>query len=468
MDLDALTLAQARKLLARREISALELTNYYLERIHQYDGGVNAFITVTAEHAREQARQADARFAQGVTGGTLNGIPLAVKDLIDVQGERTTAGSRISNEIATSDAETVARVRHAGAVLLGKTGLHEYAYGVTSENPHFGDVCNPWNERYSPGGSSGGSGAAVSARLCLGALGTDTGCSIRLPAAFCGVSGLKPTYGRVSVGGIIPLSWSNDHAGPFAQTAEDCALLLNVLAGYDPRDPTSVDQPVPDFGAEIEQPLSGLRFATGGDYFAQDVDAEILQAVDRVEAELRALGALQVDKKLDLGEEMFATNRLILRAEAATYHRENMVQRPQDYGPDILRRLQSVQKVSLTDYVLARRKQVELIRALELWFQDVDILVVPSTRVPPQLRGADVVPMAEHLTAFTAPFDVTGFPAISIPCGFTQSGLPIGVQLVGRRWDEPLILRAAHQYQQVTDWHARIPNLPLKQKDAST
>lgn len=459
MNPTALTLSAARQLLARREISALELTDLYLERISRYDGSINAFITVTAEHAREQARTADAAFARGETIGALNGIPLAVKDLIDVRGERTTAGSRIVDEVAQTDAAVIARLRAAGAVFLGKVGLHEFAYGVTNENAHFGDVRNPWNVEHIAGGSSGGSAASVSARTSLGALGTDTGGSIRLPAALCGVTGIKPTYGRVSLRGIIPLSWSNDHAGPLAQTAEDCALLLNVLAGYDPQDPVSVDRPVPDYTATLAQPLAGLKFATGGDYFVREVNAEILEAVRKAEETFEALGARRVDKKLDAEAEMFATNRLMLRAEAAAWHRENMTARPQDYGADVLKRLQSAEKVTRTDYVLARRKQVELIRALELWFGDVDFLLTPSTRIPASRRGADAVQLAEHLTAFTAPFDVTGFPAISIPCGFTADGLPIGAQLVGRRWDEALILRAAHQYQQVTDWHSRLPPL---------
>ncbi|MCI0476796.1 MAG: hypothetical protein L0Y55_11155, partial [Anaerolineales bacterium] len=315
----------------------------------------------------------------------------------------------------------------------------------------------PWDHTRVPGGSSGGSAVAVSARLCLGALGTDTGGSIRIPSALCGVTGIKPTYGRVSVRGVVPLSWSNDHAGPIAQTAQDCALLLNVLAGYDAQDPASVNIPAPDFTRTLNDSLCGLRFVVPKGYFEEKVDAQILDAVEQAARVLEELGAVRVDKKFVAAPDMFQLNRVILRSEALAYHRNYLATQADAYGADVLKRLREGEAITTAEYAVARRVQTELVRAFELWFYDVDLLVIPTTRTPAPLSGTDPLEMAQHLTAFTAPFNVTGFPAISLPCGFTREGLPIGLQIVGARWREDLLLRAAHQYQLTTDWHGKMP-----------
>ncbi len=454
------TLASARAALAAREISSVELTDFFLERIAQYDSKLNTFITITAERAREQARRVNKARARGEAHGALAGIPLAIKDLFDWRGLATTAGSKVMRDnIAQDDAHVVSDLLTQHAVLLGKNNMHEFAFGVTNENPHFGAVHNPWNLEHLPGGSSGGGAAAVAARLCLGALGSDTGGSIRIPAALCGITGLKPTYGRVSLRGVVPLSWSNDHAGPLAQTAEDCALILQAIAGYDEHDPVSANVPVPNFSATLNDSLRGLRFATPRAYFEQEVDEEILRAVRDAERVFEELGAVRIEKNLSRAQEMFEMNRVTLRVEAATFHRKWLETREQDYGADVYTRLKSFQTIRADEYALAKRRQVDLTRALDLFFDDIDFFITPTTRIPAPRIGSDALNLAQHLTAFTAPFDVTGVPAISIPCGFTREGLPIGLQIVGRAWNETRILQVAHQFQQVTDWHRRMPLL---------
>ncbi len=460
MDPTAFTLAAARAALTRGEITALELTDFYLERIARLDTTLNSFILVAAEPARARARQADAERAQGILRGALQGIPLAVKDLFDLRGVPTTAASKILREsIAAADSAVVTNLYAHGAVLLGKNNLHEFAYGVTNENPHFGAARNPWRLDRITGGSSGGGAAAVAARLCLGAIGSDTGGSIRIPAALCGVTGLKPTYGRVSLRGAIPLSWSNDHAGPLAQTAEDCALILQAIAGYDELDPSSANVPASDFSARLQEPLRGLRFVAPRGYFEANVDDEILRAVRAAERALEDLGATRVEKELPDGTAMFEANRVTLRVEAAAYHRVWMETRQNEYGADVYARLASFETIRADEYAQARRRQAELTRALDLFFDDIDFFITPTTRIPAPRIGSDAVALASHLTAFTAPFDVTGVPALSLPCGFTRDDLPIGLQIVGRAWNEARVLQVAHQYQQVAAWHSQMPPL---------
>jgi aspartyl-tRNA(Asn)/glutamyl-tRNA(Gln) amidotransferase subunit A len=452
------TLAAAGRALRAREISSLELTDSFLSRITSLNPALNAFITVTADTARAEAKRADDELARGTDRGALHGIPLALKDLFDTRGVRTTAGSKFFRDrIPSDDAAVTARLRDAGAVLLGKLNMHEWAFGVTNDNPHFGPTRNPWDLDRIPGGSSGGSAAAVAARMCLGAMGSDTGGSIRLPSALCGVTGLKPTFGRVSLFGVIPLSWSMDHAGPIAQTAEDCALLLQGIAGYDPRDPAAVDAPVPDYSAALHQSLAGIRLAAPSGYFAAEVDSEVLDAVQVATRVLAAGGAAINQKEMEFAGDMFQTNRAVLNAEAAAFHRERMETGAADFGADVLARLRLGAAISTPEYVRARRHQLELRRALEIYFSDVDLLATPTTRVVAPRFGSDALAMSQHLTPFTAPFNLAGFPAISLPCGLNREGLPIGLQLVARPWAEALLLRAAHQYQLATDWHKRQP-----------
>ncbi|MGB8647164.1 MAG: amidase, partial [Anaerolineae bacterium] len=340
MDTMDLTLSQANRLLRERKTSAQELTDFYLARIAALDPTLHAFITITADAARAAARQADEERARGVDRGPLHGIPIALKDLFDTCDAPTTAGSKIlRGRIPAEDATVVTRLRQAGAVVLGKTNMHEWAFGVTNDNPHFGRALNPWDAGRAPGGSSGGSAIAIAARLALGALGSDTGGSIRIPSSVCGITGLKPTYGRVSLRGVIPLSWSMDHAGPMAQTAEDCALLLQVIAGYDAQDPASADMPVPDYARGLTQSLAGLRIAAPGGYFASPVNAEVAAAVARAASVLEQQGARLVAKEMPFAEELFQMNRTILSAEAAAVHQERMDKQSEDFGADVRTRL---------------------------------------------------------------------------------------------------------------------------------
>lgn len=454
-----LTIAAAGRALRARKVSSLELTDFALARIESLNPALNAFITVTADAARAEARRADDELLHATDRGPLHGIPIALKDLFDTKGVRTTAGSKILGERIPAENSTVAlRLRESGAVLLGKLNMHEWAFGVTNDNSHFGPTRNPWDPRRIPGGSSGGSAAAVAARLCLGSMGSDTGGSIRLPSALCGVTGLKPTFGRISLHGVIPLSWSMDHAGPIAQTAEDCAALLQCVAGYDALDPGAVDSPVPDYLADLNRPLAGIRLAVPSGYFEEQVDPEVLKAVQAAIRVLAESGAAIVRKDMAFAEDMFLTNRAVLNAEAAAYHRERLQTQAQDFGADVLTRLRIGEAIPTADYVRSRRHQLELRRTLEVYFNDVDLVATPTTRAVAPQFGSDAVAMAQHLAAFTAPFNLSGFPAISIPCGLNHEGLPMGLQLVARPWAESLVLQAAHQYQLVTDWHKRQPS----------
>ncbi len=460
MNFTDLTLAEAARELRAGDTSASELTDFFLDRIATLNPRLNAFLLVTPDGAHAEAVKADDELAHGGYRGPLHGIPLGVKDLFAMNKVPLSAGSKIlRGTISAEDAAATAHLREAGAVLLGKLNMHEFAYGVTNENPHYGNAVNPWDPDRIPGGSSGGSAAAVAARLCLGTLGTDTGGSIRIPAALCGVTGLKPTYGRVSLRGVYPLSWSMDHAGPITQTAQDAALLLQAIAGYDPLDPASTDIPVPDYTASLNLPITGVRLAGPSGYFAADVDAEVANPVAAAIQVLEQAGATRVDRELSFGEDLFLTNRTVLSAEAAALHQPYLETRAEDYGADVLKRLRNGERISTPEYARARRRQVELRRELESFFSEVDLLATATTRVPAPRIGADAVAMSQHMTAFTGPFNLTGFPAISIPCGFTKSGLPIGLQLVARPWNEALLLQVAHQYQQRTDWHKQMPNV---------
>lgn len=461
MELTALTITEAAGLLARGEISPVELTQAFLRRIEELTRALNCFITLTADAALQSARQAEAEIRGGDYRGTLHGIPLALKDLYETRGVRTTAGSKFfSDNVPSTDAVVVDRLGFAGATLLGKLNMHEIALGVTNNNPHFGACHNPWNLDCTPGGSSGGSAAALAAGLCLGSLGSDTGGSIRIPASLCGVVGLKPTYGRVSLRGVIPLSWSLDHAGPMARRVKDVAVLLQAIAGYDPHDPASVDVQVPDYLAEIDQGVRGWRIALANDGFMKRADAEVLEAVHTAAQVFTRLGAEVIPTGLSNGRDAALNNGLIVTSEAAAFHRQHLAEHPEDFGADVRQRLQTGAAYTSTEYVLARRTQAELRRLFELFFNDYDVLLTPTTPLPaPLLDGPDAVEQARTLTRFTAPFNLTGLPALSLPCGFTRDGLPIGMQIVARPWAEAALLRAGQAYEAATEWHLRRPEL---------
>jgi aspartyl-tRNA(Asn)/glutamyl-tRNA(Gln) amidotransferase subunit A len=391
----------------------------------------------------------------------LHGIPLALKDLYETRGVRTTAGSSFfADNVPSANAVIVQRLEAAGMVLLGKLNMHEIALGVTNNNPHFGACHNPWSLDCTPGGSSGGSAAALAAGLCPGSLGSDTGGSIRIPAALCGVVGLKPTYGRASLRGVIPLSWSLDHPGPMARRVKDAAILLQAIAGFDSLDPASVDVPVPDYLAEIDGGVRGWRIALANDAFLTRADPEVLEMVHTAAQIFRGLGAEVIPTGLPNGRDAALNNGLIVTSEAAAFHRERLEKSPEGFGEDVRQRLQIGAAYTSTEYILARRTQAELRRLFELFFDEYDILLTPTTPIPaPPLDGPNAIEQARTLTRFTAPFNLTGLPALSLPCGFTRDGLPIGLQIVARPWAEAALLRAGQAYEAATGWHLRRPEV---------
>jgi aspartyl-tRNA(Asn)/glutamyl-tRNA(Gln) amidotransferase subunit A len=441
----------------KRALSAVELTTDCLARIERLNPKLNAFISVTAESALAAARQAEAEIRSGDCRGPLHGIPLALKDLIDTAGVRTTAASLLfKDRIPAQDAEIVRRLKAAGAVLLGKQNLHEFAYGGSSMISAFGEVRNAWNREHITGGSSGGSATAVAAGLGYGAIGTDTAGSVREPAALCGVVGLKPTYGRVSARGVIPLSTSLDHVGPIARTVADVTVIFAAIAGYDRADKASVDAPVEDYVAALGKNLQPLRVGIPTEFFFEDLDAEVASATNHALSGLAAMGAEIRDIELPV-----PTDRTLQIAEAYAVHAEFVARDPELYQPETLRRIRTGQNVSPETVLECRRDLERARRDIVSIFADVDVLVTPTTPiVAPTIaelkQNPDLLrPQELLLLRNTRPINVWGLPAISVPCGFTEGGLPIGLQIIGPHWGEAGVLQVAHAYEQATTWHKR-------------
>jgi aspartyl-tRNA(Asn)/glutamyl-tRNA(Gln) amidotransferase subunit A len=448
MDPITLTIVSALALLDSGEIAGHDLTDTCLRQIERLNPELNAFIQLLGpERSGAQSK------------GSLAGIPLAVKDLYDLAGYPTTAGTTFFREqIVEHDAAVVEKLRAEGAVIVGKTNTHEIAYGVTGVNPHFGTCRNPWDTTRIPGGSSSGSAVAVASGMCLGALGTDTGGSIRIPAALCGVVGLKPTTGRVSLRGVFPLSWNLDHGGPIARTVRDAAILLQAIGGYDPLDPASVHAPVDDYLGNLEGGVHGWRVAVAAGEYFDGLDAEVAAAFTQAVGVFADLGAAVTHFDLSFLREAALANGQMIGADAAAFHRERMATKPEGFGADVRQRLEIGAKLSGSEYSLARRTQSEMRRRMELLFSEYDILLTPTVPIPaPPIEGADAIEQARRLTRFTAPFNLTGLPALSVPCGFTASHLPVGLQIVSRHWGEAKILQAGQAYEGVTGWHAKAP-----------
>ena len=469
-DRTGLTLSEASQLVHSKKVSPVELTHECLSRIERLNPKLNAFITVTADSALAEARQAEAEIQHGRWRGPLHGIPIALKDLVDTAGVHTTAASGVfKDRVPTEDAEIVRRLKAAGAVFLGKLNLQECAYGGSSAISYFGTVHNPWNLDYSSGGSSGGSAVAVAARLCFAAIGTDTGGSIRQPSAYCGVVGLKPTYGRVSTSGIIPLSWSLDHVGPITRTAMDAALMLEVIAGYDPEDTTSIDAPVPDYAATIADTTSSLRLGIPRAYFYDELHPEIQAAMEAALSVLKTITASEHDVAPPLTDATYSSwmdpYGAIFTAEAYAYHKDYIARNPELYQAPTLKRLRVGADVTTATYIQSRRRLDQVRRTIAQAFNSVDLLITPTVRVPPftiaDLQAdADTV-RAKELAMLhnTRPWNFAGLPTISVPSGFTRTGLPIGMQITGPPGGEATILRLAYAYEQATEWHKRKPNL---------
>jgi aspartyl-tRNA(Asn)/glutamyl-tRNA(Gln) amidotransferase subunit A len=451
----------AAEQLRRKRISPVELTKAYLTQIERLNPSLNAFITVIAESALASARKAEFEIQRGHWRGPLHGIPIALKDLFDTAGVPTTAGSALyKDRVPAEDAEVVLKLNAAGAVILGKTNMHEFAYGGTSAVSHFGAVRNPWDAARIAGGSSGGSAVAVAARLCCGALGSDTAASIRQPAAFCGIVGFKPTYGLVSTHGVIPLAWTFDHVGPLTRTVADAAIILQAIAGYDAMDVASRQMSIPDYVAALRAKVVSMRIGVAREFFFADLDPEIDAAMNEALRVLQKLTAGIRDVVLPVSgqEELRAAVRA---AEAYTYHAKFVERSPEAYQPETLQRIRAGRDVTTPAYIEGRR-QVELARrTLGKVFETVDVIVTPTTAVTPPLL-ADVMKDVNASMALggrtirnTSPFNVTGWPTISVPCGFTRSGMPIGLQISGPPEQDAVVLRLAHAYEQATNWHTR-------------
>ena len=465
-DIFYLSLREVSDLLRARTLSPIEILEAAIARTEQLEHRIHAYITTMFESARFEAREAEREIAAGTWRGPLHGVPIALKDNFWTRGVRTTAGSKIlSDFVPAEDGAVVARLRAAGAVITGKANMHEWAIGGTTTNPHYGATHNPWAHDRIPGGSSGGSAAAVAAGLCYAALGTDTIASIRHPASSCGVVGLKGTFGRVSMFGIVPLSWSLDHAGPIARTVEDAALVMNAIAGYDSRDTTSAAVPAPDFTDGIRDALTGLRIGVPQTYFFERVDPEVRAAVQAAIEVLRDRGAHIVGVDFPTAPQAIVLFPFLSRPEAASFQGEYLRTRSEDYG-DVRWNVELGEMILATDYLRAQRLRTAMRLELDRLFETIDALVTPTARAVAypigrpfaEVDGQPIDPFNLSV-GLTAPFTLTGSPAISVPCGFNSEGLPIGLQIVARAWNEAMVLRIGAAYERATPWHDRHPVL---------
>ncbi len=462
------SIAELAPLIQKKEVSPVDLTQQVLSRIEKLQPHLNSFITVTAQAAIEAAQAAEKEIAAGNYRGPLHGIPISIKDLFATRGVRTTAGSKVlANWVPDHDATSVARLRSAGAIIVGKTNMHEFAYGVTNDNPHYGPARNPWDPRLITGGSSGGSGAAVASSQSIASLASDSGGSIRIPSAVCGTVGLKPTYGRVSRFGAIPLAWSLDHVGPITRTVEDAAILLSILAGPDPKDSSASNRAVPDYRAALTGNIAGMRLGISREYFFDHVDPEIRHAVEGAVTKLQGLGAKSLQVSIPHLENCAAMEAHITLAEATSYHEPYLRTKADDYGSGVRTDLEAGRFLLATDYVKSQRARVLLQKDFRAVFEQVDVVVSPALPAFPPTVGDVYVQsgdLREHIIdaflRFNIPYDLTGLPAISVPCGFSSHGLPIGLQVAGPAFEEARVLMVAHAYEQNTDWHLRRPPSP--------
>ena len=451
MNPQTLTLPEQRELIKSRQISASDIAAACYRQIERLNPTLNAFITVIPPTGEEP---------QGK--GHLMGIPIAVKDLYDTKGIRTTGGSKFfSDNVPAEDAFVVEKIKDSGGLIIGKTNTHEIALGVTNNNPHFGACLNPWDTTRIPGGSSGGSAVAVATGMASAAIGTDTGGSIRIPAALCGVVGLKPTYGRISLRGVLPLSWNLDHAGPITNRVEDAAIMLQVMGGYDSGDPSSYKTLPGDFSSHMRDSIRDRKVGIAIGHFVDEVtDPEIISAIRKAADVFANQGAIVTEVDTDFLREAALANAVMTQADGAAFHRERLEEHPDWFGADVRQRLETGAGFSSSEYALARRSQVEVRRRCDILFEEYDALILPTTPIAaPILEGENAVERARLLTRLTAPFNLTGLPALSLPCGFTSENLPIGLQVVSRAWNESGVLRMGYAYQAATEWHKMKPRI---------
>ena len=466
------TIAQAADLIRARKLSPVELAQAHLKRIAELDAQLNAFITVTAEAALEQARRAEQEIAKGNYRGPLHGIPFGLKDIYNTRGILTSGGSKIcTDNIPAEDATTVSKLREAGAVLLGKLQTHEFAHGGPSFDLPWPPSRNPWNLEHFTGGSSSGSGAAIAAGIAPFALGSDTGGSIRGPASYCGITGLMPTYGLVSRAGVIPNSFTFDHCGPMARTAEDCAILLQALAGYDPKDAGSIEQPIPDYRAALNPDIKGLRIGVLRHYWEEDLPAhpDHRAALEEAIASFKKLGAKVEDCRARPMMEGLDIKVIIAESEIFAIHQDNLIARPGDFGRDFLGRALPACLFQASDYVQALREHRRYMAEMKPLCEKYDILLTCGFGPAPRLDAHKTLNFWQRSNTFT-PSNVARTPALVLLCGFSQNGLPLGLQLLARPFGDAQVLRAGHAYQLATGWHRRHPMLapgtPRPQPDA--
>ncbi len=460
-----LSIADAAELVAGRQLSPVEIVDAHLRRIDATDGALNSFITLLRDESMAAAREAEGAIGSGGYIGPLHGLPIGLKDLYYTKGIRTTMGSKIMGEfVPDADAAVTERFHAAGAIVIGKLQMHEFALGATSENPHYGPAHNPWDTGRMTGGSSGGSGSAVASGQCMGALGSDTGGSVRIPASLCGIVGLKPTFGRVSRYGVYPLSWSFDTVGPMTRTVRDAALVLNAIAGHDSRDLSSSRRPTEDFAERLEDGISGVRIGIPREYFFEKTEPQVTDSVREAASVLEGLGASVDEVSIPVLEHSQTISTPISQAEASQIHTEHLRDRAHDIGADVRGRLYQGALIPATDYIKAQRARTVYNARMAEAFQRFDALIAPTCPVgAPELgeRTVQVGDVAEPtlalLSRLTRPFNVSGVPTVSLPCGFTSYGVPIGLQIAGRPFEDAAVLRIAHAYEQATEWHKRRP-----------
>jgi aspartyl-tRNA(Asn)/glutamyl-tRNA(Gln) amidotransferase subunit A len=461
-ELHWLTIAEMARLIGRREISPVALSEALLARIEALDPQLNAFLLPTPEKAREQARAAEREIMAGRYRGPLHGVPFGLKDIYCTAGIRTTSHSRIcADHVPSEDATTVVRLYQAGAVLLGKLATHEFAHGGPSFDLPWPPARNPWNREHFTGGSSSGAGAAVAAGFVPGALGSDTGGSIRGPAALCGIVGLKPTYGLVSRAGVYANSYTFDHAGPMTWTVEDCAILLQALAGHDPKDPASAERAIPDYRAALTGDVRGLRIGVLRHLYEEDltVTPEVHAALEEAYAVFRSLGARIEEARIRPAADYYAIKITIAESEQYAIHEEELRTRPHEFGADFLGRALPAILYSSSDYVQAQRERRTMLAEMAPVYEKYDVLLAPAAAGPaPRLDAWRTIRFWQQ-ASLTTPFNVTGGPALALCMGFTDAGLPLSLQIAGRPFDEATVLRAAHAYEQATAWRRRRPVL---------
>ena len=459
--------AELGRLIGERKVSPVEVTEAHLQRIEELEPRLNSFITLLPEQAMESARKSEQELQRGNHRGPLHGVPLGLKDAYETRGIRTTFGCKVyDSNVPDEDSTTAVRLREAGAILFGKLNLHTLEFGATGQNGYYGDMHNPWDTTRYTGGSSGGSASAVATGECAITMGSDSGGSIRMPAGLCGIVGLKTTFGRLSRHGLMELSPTMDHHGPMTRTVEDCALVLNATAGYDPKDPRSSKAPVPDYTKALTGNVKGLRVGVLKEFFQVPLDPEVRRAVERAVGVLGELGALVTEVSWPMYHYAYAISSAILLADVAGSLRRLVLEHGPDIDATVRQRIESGFFIPITRYLQAQRARAILDKQSYDLLKQVDILAGPTLAVPaPKIGDTEVTVAGKEmqvntaLTQYTRPYNLNGLPTISVPCGFSSNNLPIGLQLAGRAFDEETVLRMAHAYEQATDWHKRRPPL---------